>query len=211
MLSQKLWQQNIDLAFQCLNHPFLRRLSDGSLSLDVFRRYVAQDAFFLRAFTTAYAVAAAKSTDNFEHVRLFHQLMGGVLDELKLHGEYAARLGVDLHSVTPYPVTLAYTDFLLRTAWHEPVDHTIAAMAPCMRLYAFLGRGIADRHVPLLADHAYRRWIETYSSGEFEQLARGLESLLDQVGRDTPAVHNAYNYAMKCEYDFFDAPMSATA
>ena len=39
----------------------------------------------------------------------------------------------------PNPACRAYTDFLLRTAWHTSLAETVAAMTPCMRLYAYLG------------------------------------------------------------------------
>ena len=42
-LSERLWQENRDLALACLEHPFIRRLSDGTLPAEVFGRYVAQD------------------------------------------------------------------------------------------------------------------------------------------------------------------------
>ncbi len=50
MLHESLWQQNADITQRCLEHAFVRGLADGTLDRDVFRQYVAQDAFFLRAF-----------------------------------------------------------------------------------------------------------------------------------------------------------------
>ena len=48
MLHASLWQQSGDIAQRFLEHRFVRRLADGTLDRDVFRRYIAQDAFFLR-------------------------------------------------------------------------------------------------------------------------------------------------------------------
>jgi thiaminase len=47
MLHEILWQQNVRLAEACLHHPFVRRLADGTLEPEAFRRYVAQDGSFL--------------------------------------------------------------------------------------------------------------------------------------------------------------------
>ena len=80
MLRDLLWKLNADIAKRCLEHPFVRGLGDGTLDRQAFRRYLAQDAFFLRAFLQAYALAAARS-DDLEQGRVFHELMGGVLDE----------------------------------------------------------------------------------------------------------------------------------
>ncbi len=57
MLGGLLWKLNADIAKRCLEHPFVRGLGDGTLDRQAFRRYVAQDTFFLRAFLQAYALA----------------------------------------------------------------------------------------------------------------------------------------------------------
>lgn len=143
----------------------------------------------------------AKCAGDRKQVAVFHDLVGGVLEELELHAGYAESLGIDLARVEPRPATSAYTDFLRRTAWSAEPAEIVAAMTPCMRLYAYLGRKLA----PAGPVNPYRAWIETYSSTEFEALAARLESLLDKLGEDAPAIRDAYRYAMRCELDFFES------
>ena len=133
--------------------------------------------------------------------------MAGIFDELKLHESYAATMGIDLSGVQALRATRAYTDFLLRTAWHCGVDEITAAMVPCMRLYAFLGAELAEYR---RSDHPYNDWITTYCGEGFHALAAELETLLDTVAEDTPNVRDAYRYAMQCELDFFSAPLEHT-
>lgn len=203
MLHAALWQLNADLAQHLQDHPFVRGLGDGTLDPQAFGRYVAQDAFFLRAFMKAYALAAAKC-DDLHHARVFHELMAGVLDELQLHQSYSVSLGINLDQVIPYAATMAYTDFLLRVAWHGSLSQIIAAMVPCMRVYRHLGQQLA---VSLRPDHPYEAWIQTYCGDDFGQLCGRLELLLDEFAADQPAVRDAYRYAMQCELDFFSAPL----
>ena len=203
MLHCLLWRLNSEITRRCLEHPFVRGLADGTLEGEVFKRYVAQDAFFLHAFLRAYALAAAKS-DHLDQARVFHQLMAGVVDELELHAGYAEKLGIDLSQVDLYPATSAYTNFLLRIAWHGGLGEIVAAMVPCMRIYTFLGNELSGFLRP---EHPYEDWIKTYASDDFRALARQLESLLDKVAVDGPGVRDAYRYAMQCELDFFWAVM----
>jgi thiaminase/transcriptional activator TenA len=206
MLHEKLIKHSADVMGLCLDHPFVRGLADGTLDRAVFSRYVAQDAFFLRAFLRAYGLAAAKS-DDWKQARLFHELMGGIVEELKLHENYAIELGIDLEVVKPYVATSVYTDFLLRVAWQNSVAEIIAAMTPCLRLYAFLGTELS---ASLRPQHPYQDWITTYSSPEFIQACSRLEALLDEIALDTEATRYVYRYAMQCELAFFSAPLENT-
>ena len=216
MLHRMLWQSNLDLAEACLRHPFVSALGEGSLNAALFRGYIAQDAFFLRAFVKAYALALAQSQD-LATARDFHGLIGGALEELELHRAYVRELGmselgageleIDLAGVLPNRACQAYTDFLLRTAWHASLGEIAAAVTPCMRLYAYLGSQLA---VGSHSQHPYRRWIETYSGAEFERLSVRVEALLDQVGADTRPVRDSYRYAMQCELDFFSGALGST-
>lgn len=200
-ISQDLWQSNQDLVQACLEHPFVQGIGDGTLDPGKFAYYVGQDAFFLEAFARAYSLAAVKASD-WEGFNTFHILAGGVLEELKLHEDYASKWGVDLRKVEPAIATRRYTDFLLSTAWSSEVSLITVAMAPCMRLYAFLGQQLAQNGIP---NHQYAEWIRTYSNFEFEQLAQQLEGLIDQYTNRTASVESAYRYAMLCELDFFQA------
>lgn len=204
-LSQILWLANDDLVQASLNHPFVQGIGNGSLPPSQFAYYVGQDAFFLEAFARAYSIAAAKAPD-WQGFKVFHDLATGVLDELALHESYAKTWNVDLSSVQPGSATRQYTDFLLATAWGQPIGVTAVAMSPCMRLYAYLGQQLAAQNQATnIAPHAYTDWIQTYSSEDFEPLAQQLEALVEQYAEDTALVRSTYRYAMVCERDFFAA------
>ena len=199
-LSADLWAANADLAKRILAHGFVRGLRDGSLPVQNFKGYVAQDAYFLEAFARAYAFCLANSTAR-EDLHGFAGLIAGVLQELKLHKSYADRWQVDLTGVTPVEATRAYVDFLLETARRGNLGETIAAMTPCMRLYAYLGRTLAANNAAPL----YSEWVKTYADPGFEELAVQLESLLDRHADDTEAVRANYRRAMELELGFFAA------
>lgn len=200
MTAAELFEESLDLACACRDHPFLQTLASGSLDRAAFEFYIGQDAVFLGAFARAYALCLAKAPDP-ATMTAFKAMLDGVFAELELHKSYSARWGVDLE-VEPAPATMAYTDFLLRVAALEPAGHACAAMAPCMRLYAWLGREL----YPVVADDSpYREWVETYADPAFEQLACTLEELLDRLGGDAPAVAAHYRTAMRLELAFFAA------
>ena len=204
LTAEELWKLNRDTADACLTHPFVQGIASGDLSRERFRVYVAQDAYFLEAFARAYALALAKSPDR-EGIAVFKDLLVAVFEELTLHEGYAARWGVSLEP-EPLPSTSTYCDFLLRTASLEPVGHTAAAMAPCMRLYAFLGQQLAPKLNP---ESPYREWVKTYASADTEALASRLEALLDRYRGDPEHLAWLYRRAMELELAFFQAAWDA--
>lgn len=197
--AQRLWAASDDLAKACDSHPFVQGIASGELARDRFVAYVEQDAWFLVAFARGYALAIAKAPDvgTMEDLRV---LLEGVLEERRLHEGYAERWGAELDPA-PSAATLAYTDFLQRVAWSEPVGNILAAMVPCMRLYAHLGQALAPHTAP---DSPYREWVETYADPEFDALALRLEDLLDAHDDGDPAIAVNYRTAMEREFAFFD-------
>jgi thiaminase (transcriptional activator TenA) len=194
-----LWKDNADLAEACLRHPFVQGIATGDLARDRFVFYVEQDAFFLDSFARAYALGFAKAPDASTMTEL-RALLDGVFEELELHRGYAEQWGAQLDP-EPSPATLAYTDFLLRVAWSEPAGRILAAMTPCMRLYAHLVQQLAPS---ASADSPYREWISTYGDPGFEALAARTEALLTAHDDGSDAVADHYRTAMRLELGFFE-------
>ena len=199
-LAQRLWDINGDLAARIRLHDFVEGLGNGSLPVESFKRYVAQDAYFLEAFARAYAFCLANGTSR-QDLYDFSELIAGIVEELKLHKSYTESLQIDLSGVTPVAATKFYVEFLLNTARRGRLGETIAAMTPCMRLYAWLGQSLARTRVA----PAYADWVKTYSDPGFEALAVRLEALLDRHATDTPAIRANYRRAMELEHTFFAA------
>lgn len=203
-VAQDLWRDNADVAQACLAHPFVQGLADGTVPRAAFVGYVAQDAFFLEAYVRAYALGLAHSPDR-TGVDAFCDLLVGARAELGLHATYAARWDIDLAATEPTSATLAYTDFLLATAALAEVGQVCAALAPCMRLYAYLGQSLSS----VRTSDTYADWIRTYADPEFEALAATLEGLCDRYVDDVERVRATYRRAMRLELAFFDAVQPA--
>ncbi len=201
-LADSFWHNDRELADACLAHPFVRGLADGSLPTPRYRDYVAQDAFFLRAFAAAYALAGARCQDAAGKA-LYQQLAQGVDDELRLHRQQAERLGIDLSRVVPGDATLAYTEFLTATAATRPEPCAAAALLPCLRLYAWLGERLLPQLVPT---SPFGDWVRTYADPGFASLWRALAPRLDGAERQGTArdeLAALHRRAMHLEHRFF--------
>ena len=216
-LSSQLFSRSLPTALRCLYHPFLYGLATGKMPRSTFQNYVGQDYFFLHSFSDAYLKAGAilKAKGDTEGAETFSTLAAGVADELNLHKSYAAKWEVDLTKVQAQDATQKYVDFLQSTATEQSkVSVICSAMAPCMRLYAFLGSSL-KRSLPSHStssstgdENPYAEWIDTYAAEDFEGLAETLEKLLDkyavQEGASIEELSEPFDKAMELEYNFFD-------
>ena len=209
-ISSRLWLRCYDTALASATSPFVISLTRGSLVKSSFKAYIAQDAFYLISFKKAFASAATicrKDLDAFG-VDHFETLEVLIEDELKMHAKFAHDLDIDISSVSPLPATLLYTEFLGEASKTNYISHICAAMTPCMTLYGWLGRR-ADSSGLAHTNHPYLRWIQVYSSKEFETHAQRLEMLLahyaDKDGQSYDDLAKLYAKVMELEYNFFSA------
>lgn len=207
-LADRFWAADHDLAAACLAHPFVQGLADGSLPAWRYRDYVAQDAFFLRAFAEAYALAA-RGADDAEGRALYREMTAGIEEELELHRGMAAKLDIDLTTVEPSDATLAYTEFLVATAATRPETCTAAAMLPCLRLYAWLGQELRG---VLLESSPWADWVRTYADPGFDALWQRLAPRLE---RADATLHQElawlHRRAMRLELAFFASAWGGSA
>jgi thiaminase len=204
-------------------------LASGKLRVETFRHYIAQDVHFLKAFAQAYEMAEDCADDDDDKVAI-SELRKSVLQELKMHDSFVKEWGADLIKDNAVnSATIKYRDFLLATALGKiegvkggpaklatPFEktivaaYTLAAMTPCMRLYAYIGKELQSFLDTNQSDHPYAKWIQNYSSEYFEGAALKTEDLLDKLsvsltGEELGVIEKLYHQAMKLEIDFFAA------
>src|SRR5260221_13746832 len=139
--AQAIWDRE-------LKHPFVRGLGDGTLPIDRFRFYLAQDYVFLIEYCRVFALGAAKAHD-LQTIGVFTRLLGETLNtEMQLHRNYCQRLGItetDLEATAPAPITHAYTRHLLTVANSGSIADTVAAMLPSQLGYAGIGTALSRK------------------------------------------------------------------
>jgi thiaminase (transcriptional activator TenA) len=161
--------------------PFNTELAAGSLARDRFQHYVTQDALYLGQFSRALAIAAAKAPDTATLQSFAQSAVGAVAVERALHEHYLRAFGIDpatLATAEPMPDCLAYTSFLLATAYHEPWEVLVAALLPCFWIYWDVGCAIAGTAAP---DNPYRAWIDTYANPHFGEAVEAVVATADRA------------------------------
>jgi thiaminase/transcriptional activator TenA len=77
------------------------------------------------------------------------------------------------------PTTLAYSSYLLASAYGGSFPELLGAVLPCYWIYARVGRELLRRGS---RDPLYARWIETYGGEEFAGIVAAVLGLADRIG-----------------------------
>ncbi len=192
-------------------HPFVRGIAEGTLSLERFQFWLRQDYLFLIEYARLLAIAAARSPDLDTIIRFATLLKETAETEMNLHRAYVAEFQIrpeELEQEPIAPSTRAYTDFLLRVAATGDFAELVAALLPCMWGYSELGQRLAEE--PATANNRYAKWIAMYSSREFAELAQWCCDLLDRVAAGLPdrELHKlevAFLTSSRYEWQFWEA------
>ncbi|ARS90216.1 thiaminase II [Natrarchaeobaculum aegyptiacum] len=191
-------------------HPFVTELAAGTLEEAAFRHWVEQDYRYLLDYARLFSIAGAKARDEETMTHLLG-VSHEVLDhEMDLHREFAADYGIsreELEAVEKAPTCVAYTNFLLRTAYEGSIAEIAAALYPCMQGYL----DVADHMAALaedLEENPYAPFIEMYTSEEFREAADWCATFVDECGERYPgereAMTEAFLTSAKLEYRFWE-------
>ena len=193
-------------------HAFVTGIGDGTLPLDNFRYYMRQDYVFLIEFCRAISLAVAKAR-TLEDMGWFAQMIHETLNmEMALHVSFCADFDIteeELLATNPSPTTWAYTRHMINTAHQGTVGETAAVILPCSWGYAEIGQALYAQGTPK-DQPLYTRWIETYNSQEFADIADWLRGFVDKQAEtagtsEKEAMERAFRISSQYEYMFWDA------
>ena len=187
--TERIWPKIQPLWDSYMTHPFVQGLGDGSLPLEKFKHWLAQDYVYLVEYARLFAIGTAKAP-NLEIMNTYAKGLDGVLFmEMNLHRQYVASFGMaeeTLLATQPSAVNLAYTSYMLNKAQSGGIDNVGAALLACSWSYNHIGLNLA-KEPGALTDNPYASWIEMYAGEEFTALNDAAMALMNQLTEGKPA------------------------
>nr|VFJ64551.1 MAG: thiaminase /4-amino-5-aminomethyl-2-methylpyrimidine deaminase [Candidatus Kentron sp. FW] len=211
--TRTLWGEIDPLFRKILAHPFVAGLTSGALEAESFRFYIIQDALYLREFAHALSIAAAKAPTEDAMILLNEHAAGVLRDEKALHTGFFRDWGIseaDIHKTRMAPTNLAYTNYLLATAYTRPFHEILAAVLPCDWIYWEVGTALQKQGS---REPAYQRWIDTYGGEEFARLARAMLALTDDIAQELDAPQRqamSHHFVITSRYEWMFWEMAHT-
>ena len=178
----------------CLNHPFVIGIGDGTLAVEKFQYFMLQDYLYLFDYARVFALGVVKARDP-ELMRTFAANVDAILGgEMKIHKAYMKRLGISeeqVFAVKPALDNLSYTNYMLSIASNGTPMEIVAAILACSWSYAEIGQALAA--VPGAAEHPfYGEWIQGYASEDYAATNQALIELMDSLAADATEDQIAY-------------------
>jgi thiaminase II len=155
-------------------HKFVRKVGDGSLPLDVFKRFLVQDYLYLTQFARTNALAAFKS-NNMNDIAASAQIVLGVQNEMRLHLEYCQDLGIsqhDLEASKESQATVSYSRYLLDIGQSGDWLGLQVAMASCLVGYQIAAEWVKSEPGSRSEGNRYWKWVENYGGEEYAEGVR---------------------------------------
>ena len=161
-------------------HEFVQKLANDSLHENIFLNYLKQDYLFLIQFSKAWSLAILKS-DNLEEMKIAASTVNELINfEMELHISLCQKYGIskfDLENTEEENENIAYTRYVLELGYSGDFLDLLSALAPCVLGYGEIGINLKDSNPKI---SMYRKWIETYSSSEYQNVCFNVGKLIDK-------------------------------
>ena len=161
-------------------HEFVQKLANDSLHENFFLNYLKQDYLFLIQFSKAWSLAILKS-DNLEEMKIAASTVNELINfEMELHISLCEKYGIskfDLENTEEENENIAYTRYVLELGYSGDFLDLLSALAPCVLGYGEIGINLKDSNPKI---SMYRKWIETYSSSEYQNVCFNVGKLIDK-------------------------------
>ena len=199
-------------------HDFLQKLSQGTLKEEKFLNYLIQDYLFLIQFSKAWSLAILKS-DNLEEMKIAASTVNDLINfEMELHISLCANYGIsksDLENADEENQNIAYTRYVLELGYSGDLLDLLSSLAPCVLGYGEIGINYKNSNPKI---SMYQKWIDTYSSKEYQDVCKNVSNLIDQafmlrLGDNFVStykwkrVNKIFNKATLLEVDFWNMAM----
>ncbi len=163
-------------------HPFNKELADGTLPLEKFTFYLAQDALYLTEFSKALALTASRLPHDHQTELFLQFALNSLKAERELHVNTLKKFVIPDHlRHEQSPFCFMYTNYLLKMANAAPIEEAIASLLPCFWVYQQVGqRALAKK----TANNPYQAWIDLYSNPEFNTSVDLAIATLNELGEN---------------------------
>lgn len=207
--SDKAWKQITPIYQSIIEMPFIKELMDGTLAIDRFQFYIAQDSFYLESYGRALAIIAARVNSTDDSLTYIRFAESAIVVEREMHESFFKTFNLtDKGGMEPS--CHHYSHFLKSTAALDAVEVGMSAILPCFWIYKAVGDYIYKN---CSKNNPYKVWIDTYAGDEFGVAVSKAIDTCDVIASkctelQRQAMTDAFIMASRLEFLFWDSAYS---
>lgn len=164
---------------------------DGSLDDQVMRRWIEQDFLYLHVYSRVLGRLAWQAPDH--HIATIvdgaHHTIHREVDQIR---DLGVLFDASFDDLTMSAACSGYTSHLLVNS--EIYDRGIISVLPCMIGFAAMGMTLNRPDEP-----RYRRWIDTYSAGDFQSYTARFRAVVDDLTISDSEASEIFETGMRYE------------
>ncbi|NSM57023.1 TenA family transcriptional regulator, partial [Wolbachia endosymbiont of Atemnus politus] len=170
-------REAFDIIKKIKEHPFNVELMNNTLDYEKFKFYLQQDFLYLVDCTRALLIIAAKANDIEIMDKLTH-IAVGTFATRDYYREYFADCDLsDNHKKSK--TCSAFTNFLIRIAYHNSVAEGLAAFYPCFYIYQIVVRRIMKGNTT--TNNRYQKWIDFFSTDVANDMIDDVTKIMNSI------------------------------
>ncbi|XP_006458686.1 hypothetical protein AGABI2DRAFT_183659 [Agaricus bisporus var. bisporus H97] len=204
-----------------VEHDFVRLLGKGTLPRSAFNHFIIQDYHYLKYYSRAYGLLAAKSS-TYAEIGSATQKVLDILHEINTHETFCQTFGItqeELESTPESTATTAYGGYMIDTGLRGDGTKLLMALLACLLGYGEVGLWLKKEASKegswvLLENNPYKKWMDDYSGPRYQQAVKlGLDVIEGRALNDPPTParldewRSVWERCTLLEKGFWDAAM----
>lgn len=153
-----------------VNHEFVNRIADGTLSVDSFRYFLCQDYIYLTHYARVHAICGFK-LNNLQEIAAEAEIINIIRKETSLHIKYCESWGIsleELEKTKEASANMAYTRFCIERGLSGDILDLKVALFACLIGYGEIGRRIVNDPATKRENNPFYKWAENYAADLYQ-------------------------------------------
>lgn len=204
--TEEAWTEASGIYADIIGHPFILKLADGTLPIEMFKRYIAQDELYLGNYGRQMFALAAMIEDASQKEMFTEFAKAGMEGEKAMHELMIARFGIEA-SALPSKVTAEYNAHTESAIQSGCKEIAFASLLPCIWVYNEVGKYL--KTIAVIEGNPYCEWIDEYGNEDFSASVDKVLALINEYADSAneavrAEMTNQFREGVRYEYEFWD-------
>ena len=180
-----LFSETEDLWKEAVNKPFVKKMADGTLETEKYRRYMLQDYLYLTDYIELLR-EISESTEKKSLRSFLEKILWETQEETeRVHLPAMRELGIgdtDIQNAVMAQVLQEYVGYMKQQLREEGFVGGLVALLQCSWAYAYIGQTVSEHEAERLSASPYKSWFASYTCASYIETN---QSWIDASDRET--------------------------